>query len=562
MSEQNTGDSASAAVPLRDGGELRVDAEGVSVRETRYRLEQIQDARQVSPDPETIGLRVQGIGLVSIVPARAGDAGVALDALYRLRPDLRPAGWVPLQSAGMPEESPMGQPNPIAGQGQPGSLPPASFGPPPGYPPPPYAAPPPYGYPPPPSYWPPAYGPSPGYTPPPWYPSGPYAGPPLFPGYAIVPGTKVRRGGLGPWPQSIGDVLGTIFRLYFENFWRFLLLGLALAALPSLLAGLLVVGELAFFGLDPRQGLFQILANLEKSLPGPGQTPSGVPITPFNPPTLTPELVALIAVGGFVYVIVALVLSAWQAAAFGIAARESVAGRPVRIGAAIGEGLRRLLSALGALLLLLAIFVGLAVALGIILTALEVGLVLVFASSNGSANATLALLTLLTAPLGELLIYVIVIYFAVRLGMAPYIAGADHLSPGAAIGRSWSVTRGNWWRTFVPLLVIYLVVYLVSSFIVTPLMFVSLGAMALVGIPLETVLTGPLLALALIVMYYDLRLRLEGFVPLAAQLDLEGFAPPATGTGEAGAPGSGAAAQDMSPPPVGPAPLEDQPPAG
>lgn len=553
MSEQNTGDRASAAVPLRDGGELRVDAEGVRVRETRYGLEQIQDARQVSPDPETIGLRVQGIGLVSLVPARAGDAAVALDAVYRLRPDLRPAGWAPIQSAGMPVEPPLGQLTPSALQGQPGSLPPAGFAPSP------YGALP--GYVPPPNYWPPAYGPPLGYTLPPGYPPGPYAGPPLFPGYAIVPGTPVRRGGLGPWPQSIGDVLGTTFRLYLENFGRFLLLGLALATWPSLLAGLMVVGELSYFGLDPRQGLFQILANFVKSLPAPGQNPTGVPTTPFNPPTPTPGFLALVVVGGLVYLIVALVLGAWQAAAFGIAARESVVGRPMRVGAAIGEGLRRVPSTVGVFLVLLAIYVGLAIAWGIILSAIGVGLGAIFASNNGSADAALALLTLLAVPLGEFLFYMTVFYFAVRLGMAPYIAGADHLSPGAAIGRSWTVTRGNWWRTFVPLLVIYLVVYLLSSVIVTPLMFVSLAAMALVGLPLEAVLTGPLLALALIVIYYDLRLRQEGFVPLAAQLGLAGFAPPATGAGPARVPGSGAASAQMPSPPVGPAP-PDHPPLG
>ena len=123
------------------------------------------------------------------------------------------------------------------------------------------------------------------------------------------------------------------------------------------------------------------------------------------------------------------------------------------------------------------------------------------------------------------------------------------------------MTRGNWWRTFVPLLVIYLFVYLVSSIIVTPLLFVSLAAMALVGLPLEAILTGPLLALALIVIYYDLCLRQEGFVPLAAQLGLDGFAPPATGKDAAGAPGSGAASAQMPSPPVGPAP-SDHPPSG
>jgi hypothetical protein len=321
-------------------------------------------------------------------------------------------------------------------------------------------------------------------------------------------------------------VLGTTFRLYFENFRSFLLLGLALAGWPALLAGLLIVGEISYFGLDPRQGLFQILTNFTRSIPAPGQNPVGVPTTPFNPPALTPGFLALIAVGGLVFFILALVLGAWQAAAFGIAARETVAGRPVRVGAAIGEGLRRMPSALGALLLQVAIYFGLSIALGIIVSALGVGLGLALASSNGSANAAVALLTLLGVPLGELLFYVALIYFVVRLGMAPYIAGADHLSPVAAVGRSWSVTRGNWWRTFVPLLVIYLVVYLISSFIVTPLMFISLAAMALVGLPLEAVLTQALFALTLIVIYYDLRLRQEGLLPLAAQLGLAGFAPP------------------------------------
>jgi hypothetical protein len=376
-----------------------------------------------------------------------------------------------------------------------------------------------------------------------------------------VPGKPARRGGLGPWPQSIGDVLGATFRLYFENFWRFLLLGLALATWPSLLAGLVVVGELAYFGLNPLEGLFQILANLAQSVPVPGQTPAGVPTTPFNLPALTPGLVALMVVGGVVFLILTLVLGAWQAAAFGIAARESVAGRPIRVGAAIGEGLRRMPSALGASLVLDAIILGLYIVWVIILTAVEVGVLATLASSNGSSNVTFSLLILLSLPIAELPLFVAIIYFAVRLGMAPYIAGADHLSPGVAIGRSWSVTRGNWWRTFVPLLVIYLVVYLLSSVIVTPLMFVSLAAMALVGLPLEALLTGPLLALALIVMYYDLRLRREGFVPLAAQLGLAGFAPPATGKGAPGAPASSADSAQMPSPPVEPT-QPDYPPSG
>jgi hypothetical protein len=353
-------------------------------------------------------------------------------------------------------------------------------------------------------------------------------------------------------------VLGSVFRLYFENFWRFFLLGLALATWPALLGGLLIMGELAFFGLNPLEGLFQILTNFTNSISAAGQNPAGVPTAPFNFPALTPGFVALIVVGGFVYLIVALVFTAWQMAAFGVAARESVVGHPVRVGAAVGEGLRRVPSALGAYLVLEAIIVGLYIVWGIIVVAVQVGVFAALSSSNGSTDVAFSLLTLLAVPIGELLLAVAVTYFAVRLGMAPYIAGADHLSPGAAIGRSWSVTRGNWWRTLVPLLVISLIVYLVSNMIVTPLMFISLAAMALVGLPLEAALTGPLLALALIVMYYDLRLRREGFVPLAAQLGLAGFTPPATSTA---APGSSAAFAQMPSPPVEPAP-PDHPPSG
>jgi hypothetical protein len=362
-----------------------------------------------------------------------------------------------------------------------------------------------------------------------------YAGAPQFPGYAIVPGTPVQRGGLGPWPQGIGDVLGTTFRLYFENIKRFLLLGLALAIWPALLAGLLLMGELAVFGINPLEGLFQIVTDAVNSIPTSAQNP-GAPPPPFNPPTPNPGLLALLAVGALVYVVLAFVLNAWQSAAFGIAARESVAGRPVRVGAAVREGFRRLPSALGAFLVLSAIIVGVYVLWIIIFAVLSIGLAALLASNNNSSGApALLLLAYFGAPLAEIPLYVAVVYFSVRLGMAPYIAGADHLSTGAAIGRSWSLTRRNWWRTFTPLLVLYLVIYFVSSLIVTPLLFISIAGLALVGLPLEALLTGPFLALALMVIYYDLRLRREGFGSLAVQLGLAGFAPPPTGGGGPGA---------------------------
>ncbi|HST88666.1 MAG TPA: hypothetical protein VLJ14_09825, partial [Ktedonobacterales bacterium] len=83
------------AIALRDGTVLRVEAVGVRLGDRLYELARIQDARQVAPDPETFALRVAGSGLVEFQPAHVGDGAVALEELFRLRPDLRPAGFEP-----------------------------------------------------------------------------------------------------------------------------------------------------------------------------------------------------------------------------------------------------------------------------------------------------------------------------------------------------------------------------------------------------------------------------------------------------------------------------------
>src|SRR5579884_2410108 len=99
---------ALVVIALAEGGELRAGA--VTVGERRYELARVQDALQVSPEPETIALRVAGAGLVEFRPARQGDGRVALEAIYRLRPDLRPGGFEPATSwlPGAPPPPPPG----------------------------------------------------------------------------------------------------------------------------------------------------------------------------------------------------------------------------------------------------------------------------------------------------------------------------------------------------------------------------------------------------------------------------------------------------------------------
>jgi hypothetical protein len=76
----------------------------------------------------------------------------------------------------------------------------------------------------------------------------------------------------------------------------------------------------------------------------------------------------------------------------------------------------------------------------------------------------------------------------------------------------------------------------------TPGEFAPIFVLFLILTPLVTALVAPLWALAYVVIYYDLRLRREGYLPLAGDLGLPTDFPPPPGW-PMGAPG----------PPVGPA---------
>src|SRR5579883_259349 len=82
-----------ASILLRDGTTLQIAPDGVRAGDKVIELAKIQDARRVSPNPETIAFRVAGMGLLEYQPEREGDGATALEALYRLRPELRPAGF-------------------------------------------------------------------------------------------------------------------------------------------------------------------------------------------------------------------------------------------------------------------------------------------------------------------------------------------------------------------------------------------------------------------------------------------------------------------------------------
>lgn len=119
-------------------------------------------------------------------------------------------------------------------------------------------------------------------------------------------------------------------------------------------------------------------------------------------------------------------------------------GPPLTVGEAIGHGARRMPVYLAATLLWLMPF-------GLVAAAI-VSAYRVESPEQLPPSAALALLALLAA----------VIFFAVKLLLTSPVASVERVGPVAAIKRSWQLTRGNWGRLFVFLMLFLILVAVVT----------------------------------------------------------------------------------------------------
>jgi hypothetical protein len=139
---------------------------------------------------------------------------------------------------------------------------------------------------------------------------------------------------------------------------------------------------------------------------------------------------------------------------------------------------------------------------------------------------------------------------------------SEGIGPVEAMGRSFRLVKGRWWATFGALLVMYLLVAVISG-----ILGALLGATLIAAVDSEVVaavfytivntlsslITLPLMASVLTVMYFDLRVRKEGFdLQLLARgvgQDESAYATSPQAVGEASGLGGGGFA-----PPTPPAP--------
>jgi hypothetical protein len=122
--------------------------------------------------------------------------------------------------------------------------------------------------------------------------------------------------------------------------------------------------------------------------------------------------------------------------------------------------------------------------------------------------------------IGTLLLIIPGIWLATKLSMSFAALVFERKGPFGALGRSWRLTGGNFWRVFGTLLVVAIIV-IVFQLVVGGIVGAILGgsnaselAAAIVTTILNVLLlavTYPLWAAVVSVVYYDLRVRNEGF---------------------------------------------------
>jgi hypothetical protein len=268
--------------------------------------------------------------------------------------------------------------------------------------------------------------------------------------------------------MPLSELLDELFRLYRRHFS--LIVGVALVvALPGLVWTLVT-------------GVYRLNSASYTNL----FTTTGTSTPAFNSQQFS-NLVGTFALGG----LGALILLPFSVGAVYRAVTDVALGRPATIGAVLRETLARYWPLLG--------LVGLGILLFI-----------------GWAIAELIGFVLLVIP--GLAVFCAAVYLGVRWSLVVAAMMAEDIWPIRGLGRSWNLVSGSWWRTFGILLIVGILQTIISYalFILFGLIAAvfSTGdfqaALVQVGSTLLSAVVSPITTIAVVLLYFDLRVRKEG----------------------------------------------------
>ena len=269
-------------------------------------------------------------------------------------------------------------------------------------------------------------------------------------------------------PMPLPELLDELFRLYRRQFS--LIVGVSLlVALPGLVWSLVT-------------GIYRLnsasYANLITTSPGAAPT--------FNSQQLS-SLLGAILLG----VLGSLILLPFSLGAVYRAVTDVALGRPATIGSVLRETLARYFPLLGLVGLFILMFIGWIIAEA-------VGFVLLI--------------------LPGIAVFCAALYLAVRWSLVVAAMMAEDIGPIRGLGRSWNLVSGSWWRTLGILLIVtilqLIITYglgilfgLIAALVTTG--DVQAAVTQIVGTILNAVVN-PITIIAVVLLYFDLRVRKEG----------------------------------------------------
>jgi len=306
---------------------------------------------------------------------------------------------------------------------------------------------------------------------------------------------------------GLGELLDQTFRLYRNNFITFIALT-ALVVVPYTL--------LSYVVQLPMQQQLQAIQQ---------QAAAGVdPFSGSSPIDLLSGFLFSI-VGSFGLTLAYLVFfQPLMEGALAHAISQRYLGREVTLGDSFGTAMRHILALIGARLIpvLLSIF-GFIVIFGVAFAGMAAILGISLSGDDRSTAAGAgAVAGLVFCMVGLIIVFALLsLFVSVRLLFTSQSVVLEHRGAWESVVRSWRLTERFFWRTLGYLLVIGLMVFFISLvptlLFVTPVQFIfpdqialQLLVSSLVGAVTSVIIT-PFSLIAYTLMYYDLRVRKEGF---------------------------------------------------
>jgi len=272
-------------------------------------------------------------------------------------------------------------------------------------------------------------------------------------------------------PMTTGMVLDRSFRLYVDNF--VLMVGLsAILNVPILfLSFLFTAGRI-------------------------------------DPLHLNAASVIAIVVGVILFLVAAIIVAPMIAGATALAVSDIYLGKIASAGAVLSAAWRRLWT-----LLKTQIVVGLILAGLMLLAAIVLGIV------GGIFSFISPVIAIVGMILGFLAIMVLVIQLFLSYALIAPIVMIEHSDSGREIrNRSWRLVEGQRWKVFLVFLVLVLIQLLISGGILgvelSAAAGLGTGSASIISAVLNgiaSILLTPLSAISVTLLYYDFRIRKEGF---------------------------------------------------